>query len=210
MRRGKKSQLAGMTLIEVLLASLLLALATYSTVRGIRTSDHMLYAGLVNGKVASMIRARSAELESWSFERFRRTVLFGNAGGPFTAASGNAYEFKRGSLGGNATEGFPFLVTGVGAFDPFVEVSSSPIAESFGGAHYLMEVSPVPGDAQAKAFEYSEFVRLEFSDVASSAGKVRVVYELVYRDDFSEVDPKPQKTARVVMIKSDGGRDVTE
>jgi len=179
----------GFTLVEAILATTILAFATFGVLGLLRLSDHMSYRAKVDAKASQLLRARVGVLEGLPFTKLRFLMA------SYAPDSGNSYVFERGVLpvtGNNPTQGFPFLDDA----DPFDGLYSSPL--------YFLSGKALPsGTGERSFFPYMENVTLIFSGPPSSAstGQVQVVYTLSWLDQFSE--GSPAKMLQFVFTKYD-------
>ena len=198
---GKKE--GGFTLIEVLVASVILATAAFGFLQLLRYSDYFAYKAKVEGKVATLLRSRGSMLYGMPFSQLVWIVNNGNGGGAYVSGGANTYTFQKGALSVNATAAFPF-VTGL---DPFGSVNRYPYVSTHTEEQFLLETRPLPGEQQRRVFPFQETVTLVFNAVPSLATNVRVSYGLIWGDSF--VVGQPQKTFSFSFTKCDDGTDST-
>lgn len=148
------------TMIEVLVAGTILAMATFMVVGLLKLSDEMSFRAKVDAKVSQIMKTRANSLVSMSFES-----LEGIAQGAQTVGGIGRYEFVNGQFNntyvGNSSfyfsgnpNGFPFLE----AIDPFT--IGQPNAFKF-----LLSAKPLPGNTGSRnIFPFVEKVVLQFVD----------------------------------------------
>jgi hypothetical protein len=199
----------GFTMLEVLFAGMILALASFTVLGLLRLSDEMTYRAKADAKVSQIFKARGGFLVSTPFEDLRRRVA------PFTPVdpSAHIYQFQLGQFTadmvenparrGNDTEGFPFLEP----TDPFSE-------GDFDTPKYLLYGKPLPGTSSFRSiFPFREFVELDFNGPPSTATECIVRYELSWINDFrrstimpdagGQIDPQKLGRLQFTFLKHD-------
>jgi prepilin-type N-terminal cleavage/methylation domain-containing protein len=148
---------AGYTLIEVLVATMILAMASFGLMGLLRASDQMGYRGRVNGVVSTLISTRGRQLVALSYSDY--STLTGGDG---------LLQFQRGRVSGPNILTFPFLVPGEGGVN---------------STNYLAYGRPLPGDTIPRGlFPFAEFVTVTTD---TTAGTALVEYELTWTDSYS-------------------------
>jgi len=193
--RYKFSSRSAFTLVEVLVASTILAFATFGLLGLLRLSDQMAFRARADGKAAQIFKSRTLSLASLPVSYFRHLVLYGGDGNGFTKSSlSGGWLFERGSLSGEAvaTNIFPLGE---------VEDPTQPV--------FLFKTRPLPGQTDLRlVFPYKESVELSFfSDfegvggvsVPSLARSMRIIYVLSWRDSFADQD----RVLRFEFLKND-------
>lgn len=167
---SKKTYLASRakayTLIEVLLASMILGLAAFGLMGLLQASDKMGYRGRTNGAIAALVGTRAGELVSIPFGQLQEACVA-------VPHVGNSYIFQRGKWDGTPNLAtFPFLVAGEKE-------------ESVTSVNFLAFAKPMPGSIEPRGvFPYAEVITLLFDDSLSDAGSVTVTYELWWQDSY--------------------------
>lgn len=201
--RGLAKAAGGFTLVEVLVASLILATSAFGFLQLLRYSDYFVYKAKVEGKVATLLRTRVSMLYGMPFSQLVWLVNNGNGGGGFVSSGGNTYSFQNGVLSANGTAGFPFA-TGM---DAVSAVNRYPYGSGHGEEQYLLEAKPLPGEQQRRIFPFQETVTLVFNDLPSMATSVSISYGLDWRDSF--VEGHPVKSFGMSFTKCDDRRDAS-
>lgn len=161
-----KHRTAGYTLIEVLVASMVLAVAAFGLMGLLRASDQMGYRGRINGVVSTLITTRAGQLVSIPFSQIRAACV--DAGG---GEDGSVTEFQRGVTGAPNFFTFPFLIPGEGGVDSI---------------NYLAMGKPLPGTTLPRGlFPFAEFVTVTFSAGGESA---TVRYVITWTDSMTGAD----------------------
>lgn len=149
---------AGYTLIEVMVAAMILALASFGLMGLLRASDQMGYRARVNGVVSNILSTRARQLVSFSYADLKAASL----------ASGDTFQRGATTAGPNIYT-FPFLVPG-----------ESP--SSLTATNYLAYGKPLPGDTTPRGiFPFVEYVFLTFDP----GGFVTVKYDLAWTDSYT-------------------------
>lgn len=158
--------LSAFTLVEVLLASVILAFASFGLVGLLKISDQMAYRARVEGAIASLLDTRGDLLVSSPFSRLVDLASTN------TPVSGNTYVFQKGLWNGANSSGvFPFLLPGESG------VSTT---------NFLTYGKPLPGATGPRGLcPYVELVTLAFNAAPVSASQVDVTYDVVWVDPMA-------------------------
>lgn len=174
---------AAFTLVEVLVAVMIIGLGSFGLMALLKASDQMAYRGRVDGALAATTAARGGMLVSIPF-----SVLVGYATAA-TPVSGTTYAFQKGLWDGeNPTGGFPFLLAG--------ELDA-------GVQNYLLHGKPLPGDVSPRGIcPYVELVTVTFNAAPAFAVQAQIAYDIVWTDPLSGA----QGTLTFSFVKYDPNR----
>lgn len=197
----------GFTMVEVLMAGTILAMATFMVFGLLRLSDEMSFRAKVDAKVSQIMKTRATMLVNMSFDR-----LEGFAIGKVVGAGG-VYEFINGQFGSSYVNNPEFYFNNNPNGFPFLEVVDPFTVGQVGPVKFLLSGKPLPGNANTRdIFPFVEVVKLQFVDkdnVVKTPGdasiiRVNVQYAVWWVNEFIRstqvVDPNNDQYRKLSSI----------
>jgi Tfp pilus assembly protein PilV len=187
------------TMLEVLFAGTILAMATFMVLGLLKLSDEMSYRAKVDSKVSQIMKARAGVLVNASF-----ASLVAKAA-TISPTSGQ-YQFQLGNFSTNVISDTSYLGNGTASF-PFLETVDPFTTGSFNGDKYLLSGKPLPGTVDYRdIFPFKETVTLVFRDndgpsSLSGATAVKVTYAIWWVNEFVRSTQKADSSGTVDFDK---------